>query len=467
MARFLKFLDELRRRRVIKVAVMYIVAAWLLLQVADLAFESWGIPAGGLRYIWLGALISFPLVIIFSWIYDVSDGAIVRTSDSQTRERMDLSLGRRDHLLLGAMFIALVAVVFWAGNQIRLGIPEGAKDRAEISVSTWPEADLLFRQNPYWRGGDTSDSTDLGDGRVLWLFGDSFVAAAPGQDRARSDWIRNCVAIQRGYDPPSATLEFFWQTGDSRPTSYFKDNQDSWYWPHSAVLIDQSLLIFLIETKETNVGLGFEHINMAVVAVENPEDAPDRWRLRDLVVPQNDFGIFLGMSETIRIGDHVYAFSKQEPSNDVYLARWSAETLSSGSLENIEWWSGDIEKWVPTEEFNGIGRPVFSATPTNFSIHYDSNIEKFVQLQTWGFGSAVVAIRTAAELTGPWSDRRIIYRPGESDRSDALIYGGKGHDHLMGADIVATYNVNSEVFSELLRDQTIYYPKFIRIDIAQ
>ncbi len=87
-------------------------------------------------------------------------------------------------------------------------------------------------------------------------------------------------------------------------------------------------------------------------------------------------------------------------------------------------------------------------------------------LQTWGFGQAVVAIRTAKMLTGPWSERQIIYRPGESNRADGMVYGGKGHIHLLGADIVATYNANSEVFSNLLIDQSIYYPRFIRVEIA-
>ena len=40
----MSFVEELKRRNVIKVAVLYGVASWLLLQVADLLFDAFGVP---------------------------------------------------------------------------------------------------------------------------------------------------------------------------------------------------------------------------------------------------------------------------------------------------------------------------------------------------------------------------------------------------------------------------------------
>ena len=51
--------SELKRRKVIRVAGLYILGTWVLLQVADLAFESWGIPSEALRYVWIGAIAGF------------------------------------------------------------------------------------------------------------------------------------------------------------------------------------------------------------------------------------------------------------------------------------------------------------------------------------------------------------------------------------------------------------------------
>ena len=53
----MSFLQELRRRKVFRLAALYIVGAWVVLQVADLAFESWDIASSALRYVWLGAIL--------------------------------------------------------------------------------------------------------------------------------------------------------------------------------------------------------------------------------------------------------------------------------------------------------------------------------------------------------------------------------------------------------------------------
>ena len=43
-----------------------IVGAWVVLQVADLAFESWGISSSALRYVWLAAILGFPVALVFA-----------------------------------------------------------------------------------------------------------------------------------------------------------------------------------------------------------------------------------------------------------------------------------------------------------------------------------------------------------------------------------------------------------------
>ena len=55
----------------------------------------------------------------------------------------------------------------------------GAPAKASVPTMTaeaWPAADALFHSDPRWRGGDAAYSVPLGGDRVLWLFGDSFIA---------------------------------------------------------------------------------------------------------------------------------------------------------------------------------------------------------------------------------------------------------------------------------------------------
>jgi hypothetical protein len=63
---------ELKRRNVIRVAVVYGLAAWLILQVADVLVPSLGLPATAQRFVALLLILGFPLVLIFAWVYELT-----------------------------------------------------------------------------------------------------------------------------------------------------------------------------------------------------------------------------------------------------------------------------------------------------------------------------------------------------------------------------------------------------------
>ena len=110
-----------------------------------------------------------------------------------------------------------------AGNATTVEPPSSDLLHAE----PWPEADVLFRSDPRWLGADDAHSVDLGGGRVLWLFADTFVSTArPGWPRllpARrtAAMIRNSVAIQSGYDPSTASIAFYWRGITSAPMPWY------------------------------------------------------------------------------------------------------------------------------------------------------------------------------------------------------------------------------------------------------
>jgi TolB-like protein/Tfp pilus assembly protein PilF len=100
-----RFLTEARRRKVFRTAGLYVVGAWVLLQVADLALESLGQPGEMLRYVWVLAFAGFPLALIFGWYYDISVAGIRRTSPASGGEPEDLSLKVPDYILVAALAI--------------------------------------------------------------------------------------------------------------------------------------------------------------------------------------------------------------------------------------------------------------------------------------------------------------------------------------------------------------------------
>ncbi len=114
--------SELRRRRVFRVAGLYIVGAWVVLQVFDLAFASWGLPDTALRFVWIAAFLLFPLALVFGWRYDLTSHGIVRTQAASGSE--DLSLQTSDFVILVAFLSVLVASVWLLAGRISEEHPE-------------------------------------------------------------------------------------------------------------------------------------------------------------------------------------------------------------------------------------------------------------------------------------------------------------------------------------------------------
>jgi hypothetical protein len=69
----MSFVQELNRRNVFRVAALYLVATWLILQVADVGVSLLGLPAPVRRFIFLILTIGFPLVLIISWVYEITE----------------------------------------------------------------------------------------------------------------------------------------------------------------------------------------------------------------------------------------------------------------------------------------------------------------------------------------------------------------------------------------------------------
>ncbi len=107
------FIAEARRRRVFRTAGLYVVGAWVLLQVADLALESMGLPNSLLRFFWYAAFAGFPVALIFGWFFDVTADGIRRTLPSDGAPAEDLKMRVPDYVIVGAL--AVVVAVFAAG----------------------------------------------------------------------------------------------------------------------------------------------------------------------------------------------------------------------------------------------------------------------------------------------------------------------------------------------------------------
>ncbi len=118
MSELKDLLRELRRRRVLRMTVIYVVAAWVAVQVASEAFPAFNIPEGAIRYVWVAVLIDFPFAVLFSWKYDFTASGIRRTPAAHEDVAADRSLTRVDYGVLAALGLVMLATVFGLGQRL-------------------------------------------------------------------------------------------------------------------------------------------------------------------------------------------------------------------------------------------------------------------------------------------------------------------------------------------------------------
>jgi hypothetical protein len=342
--------------------------------------------------------------------------------------------------------------------QVLWSIPSGAQ-----KAESWPEADRLFRSDPLWLGGDGAFSIDLGKGRVLWLFGDSFIAPKAGEKRSACRMVRNSLAIEKGYDPSKASIQFYWHKQNGVAQSFFPEIKGRWLWPMHGLCLGKHLLLFysVLGADHSPGSLGFCGKGMTAFLVQNAGDQPDKWQYRQLKMPENNWQVTLG-TVVLEEGPYVYLFGCDEPRHDIYLARTATSLALTGDLSRIEWWSSAKRRWSAPSEMPLKPGPLFGDGSTEFSVHWDAAKQRYVEVQSHGFGASNISMRWSKEITGPWSPLKEIYRPPESSHSEPFVYAGKAHPELLGADLIATYAANGSD-KRLAEDMSIYFPRFVRI----
>jgi adenylate cyclase len=72
------FWSELRRRKVIRAAIVYVVVAWVVVEAASVLFPSLLLPEWTQRLVLAMAIIGFPLVLVLAWAFDLSPDGIQR-----------------------------------------------------------------------------------------------------------------------------------------------------------------------------------------------------------------------------------------------------------------------------------------------------------------------------------------------------------------------------------------------------
>ena len=102
------FFDELKRRNVIRMAGLYLVGAWLLVQVAGTVLPMFGAPDWLPRSIVILLAIGFLPALIFSWVFELTPQGLKRDEDVAPEQSIAPQTARRmDRMIIVVLVLAL------------------------------------------------------------------------------------------------------------------------------------------------------------------------------------------------------------------------------------------------------------------------------------------------------------------------------------------------------------------------
>jgi TolB-like protein len=135
------FLGQLQRRNVVRVALAYAVAAWLIIQIANNFFPALHLPGWTVTFVAALLVLGFPLVIVLAWAYEITPEGIKRTSEVPSGQSITKVTGRKlDRLIIVVLSVAVVFLV--VDNYVLEGTksapPAKAAASAPVAANTEP-----------------------------------------------------------------------------------------------------------------------------------------------------------------------------------------------------------------------------------------------------------------------------------------------------------------------------------------
>lgn len=101
---------ELKRRNVFRVGIAYLVAAWLLVQVADVLLDVVGAPDVVLRSLAILMALGFIPTVIFAWVYEMTPEGVKKASEIVQDQSITHHTGKK--LDIVTIVLVIAAVVF-------------------------------------------------------------------------------------------------------------------------------------------------------------------------------------------------------------------------------------------------------------------------------------------------------------------------------------------------------------------
>jgi TolB-like protein len=153
------FFKELKQRSVIKVAIAYAIAAWLLIQIIDTTFPILKLPEWSVPLVTVFILIGFPLALIFAWAFELTPEGIKLEKDVERSASVRHLTNRKlDFVIIAILAIAVAYFLFDKSSDELSAEP----DKWQSSIAVLPFANMSGNpDNEYFSDGVSEEILNL------------------------------------------------------------------------------------------------------------------------------------------------------------------------------------------------------------------------------------------------------------------------------------------------------------------
>ena len=166
---------ELKRRNVFRVAALYLVAAWVLLQVGDLLVGLLSLPSWANKLLFVALVLGFVPALIFSWVYELTPEGLKREHEVERNASITAETARKlDLIVVGLLVVAIIVVAVERFIPRTAPIPaatdaasgassaEAPVQAAEKSIAVLPFADMSAgKDQEYFADGLSEELLNL------------------------------------------------------------------------------------------------------------------------------------------------------------------------------------------------------------------------------------------------------------------------------------------------------------------
>jgi TolB-like protein/Flp pilus assembly protein TadD len=155
-----KYITELKRRKVFKPAIAYLIVAWLIAQVFSVVFPAFNIPNYFMKTLIIILIIGFPLNIILAWIYDLTPQGIKKTKNMEA----ETSISAQTKAILNNGNKKLVVLPFHNASSENGSnyFSDGLTEEIIVRLSAIKELDIASRRTSMRYRDSELDNESLG-----------------------------------------------------------------------------------------------------------------------------------------------------------------------------------------------------------------------------------------------------------------------------------------------------------------